>query len=195
MTYDLKFSLVIETGPTCHLHGCTVSSPVSAAAAAAVRLQRRIGTAASDVDRGGAGGRRCPRAPRRGSCPRVHYHLPWSACSCLFLPMPFSFAGVVLFWLTWRVKVRFDLVAYTIWSPLTPTCFTGSRLGMPFPKNLQTAMEVEAIVRDNGSIPATIAILDGVPHVGQLLCFFTCCCIALFFFSKFASIPSPFFSS
>ncbi|CAD6335184.1 unnamed protein product [Miscanthus lutarioriparius] len=38
--------------------------------------------------------------------------------------------------------------------------------GMPYPKNLQTAMEVEAIVRDNGAIPATIAILDGVPHVG-----------------------------
>lgn len=50
---------------------------------------------------------------------------------------------------------------------MTATCFTGSRLGMPYPKNLQTAMEVEAIVRDNGAIPATIAILDGVPHVGQ----------------------------
>ncbi|TVU44240.1 hypothetical protein EJB05_03676 [Eragrostis curvula] len=38
--------------------------------------------------------------------------------------------------------------------------------GMPYPKNLQTAMEVEAIVRDNGAVPATIAILDGLPHVG-----------------------------
>ncbi|XP_062213088.1 pseudouridine-5'-phosphate glycosidase-like isoform X1 [Phragmites australis] len=38
--------------------------------------------------------------------------------------------------------------------------------GMPYPKNLQTAMEVEAIVRENGAVPATIAILDGVPHVG-----------------------------
>ncbi|KAL6909605.1 hypothetical protein ACP4OV_001886 [Aristida adscensionis] len=38
--------------------------------------------------------------------------------------------------------------------------------GMPYPKNLQTAMEVEAVVRDNGAVPATIAILDGVPHVG-----------------------------
>ncbi|KAM0925616.1 hypothetical protein ACQ4PT_004070 [Festuca glaucescens] len=37
---------------------------------------------------------------------------------------------------------------------------------MPYPKNLQTAMEVEAIVRENGAVPATIAILDGVPHVG-----------------------------
>jgi pseudouridine-5'-phosphate glycosidase len=40
--------------------------------------------------------------------------------------------------------------------------------GMPYPKNLQTAMEVEAIVRENGAVPATIAILDGVPHVGKL---------------------------
>jgi pseudouridylate synthase len=38
---------------------------------------------------------------------------------------------------------------------------------MPYPKNLQTAMEVEAVVRDNGAVPATVAILDGVPHVGQ----------------------------
>ncbi|GJM97313.1 hypothetical protein PR202_ga14232 [Eleusine coracana subsp. coracana] len=39
--------------------------------------------------------------------------------------------------------------------------------GMPYPKNLQTAMEVEAIVRENGAVPATIAILDGVPHVAM----------------------------
>ncbi|CAM0144548.1 unnamed protein product [Urochloa decumbens] len=38
--------------------------------------------------------------------------------------------------------------------------------GMPYPKNLQTAVEVEAVVRETGAIPATIAILDGVPHVG-----------------------------
>ncbi|EEC83839.1 pseudouridine-5'-phosphate glycosidase isoform X2 [Oryza sativa Japonica Group] len=38
--------------------------------------------------------------------------------------------------------------------------------GMPYPKNLQTAMEVEAVVRENGAVPATIAILNGVPHVG-----------------------------
>ncbi|KAF7840429.1 Pseudouridine-5'-phosphate glycosidase isoform C [Senna tora] len=38
--------------------------------------------------------------------------------------------------------------------------------GMPYPKNLQTAKEVEAIVRENGAVPATIAILDGTPCVG-----------------------------
>ncbi|WOK96656.1 hypothetical protein Cni_G05363 [Canna indica] len=38
--------------------------------------------------------------------------------------------------------------------------------GMPYPQNLQTAKEVEAIVKENGAIPATIAILDGVPCIG-----------------------------
>lgn len=38
--------------------------------------------------------------------------------------------------------------------------------GMPYPENLQTAREVEAIVRENGAIPATIAILDGSPCIG-----------------------------
>jgi pseudouridine-5'-phosphate glycosidase len=44
---------------------------------------------------------------------------------------------------------------------------------MPYPKNLQTAMEVEAVVRENGAVPATIAILNGVPHVGES-CDFSC---------------------
>ncbi|XP_078437545.1 indigoidine synthase A family protein isoform X2 [Wolffia australiana] len=34
--------------------------------------------------------------------------------------------------------------------------------GMPYPQNLQTAREVEAVIRENGAIPATIAILDGL---------------------------------
>jgi pseudouridine-5'-phosphate glycosidase len=38
--------------------------------------------------------------------------------------------------------------------------------GMPYPLNIQTAMEVEAIVRENGAIPATIAILGGKLCVG-----------------------------
>ncbi|GMH00015.1 hypothetical protein Nepgr_001854 [Nepenthes gracilis] len=41
--------------------------------------------------------------------------------------------------------------------------------GMPYPQNLETAMEIEAIVRNNGAVPATIAILDGVPCVGLTL--------------------------
>jgi pseudouridine-5'-phosphate glycosidase len=38
--------------------------------------------------------------------------------------------------------------------------------GMPFPQNLQTAQEVEEVVRSNGAVPATIAILRGIPHIG-----------------------------
>jgi len=38
--------------------------------------------------------------------------------------------------------------------------------GMPYPTNLETAREVEAIVRENGATPATIAILDGAVKVG-----------------------------
>jgi pseudouridine-5'-phosphate glycosidase len=38
--------------------------------------------------------------------------------------------------------------------------------GMPFPQNLETARAVEAVVRENGAVPATIAILNGVPHIG-----------------------------
>jgi pseudouridine-5'-phosphate glycosidase len=33
--------------------------------------------------------------------------------------------------------------------------------GMPYPQNLETALRVEAIVKAQGAIPATIAILEG----------------------------------
>ncbi|WP_066250071.1 pseudouridine-5'-phosphate glycosidase [Neobacillus drentensis] len=38
--------------------------------------------------------------------------------------------------------------------------------GMPYPQNVQTAREVEQIIRDNGAVPATIAIIDGKIKVG-----------------------------
>eukprot|EP00850_Spirogloea_muscicola_P011955 SM000076S21776 [mRNA] locus=s76:141610:144250:- [translate_table: standard] len=38
--------------------------------------------------------------------------------------------------------------------------------GMPYPQNLETATAVEETVRQNGATPATIAILDGTPHIG-----------------------------
>ncbi|KAJ3095311.1 hypothetical protein HDU97_007040 [Phlyctochytrium planicorne] len=37
---------------------------------------------------------------------------------------------------------------------------------MPYPTNLKVAQEVESIIRSNGSIPATIAIMDGKAHIG-----------------------------
>jgi len=38
--------------------------------------------------------------------------------------------------------------------------------GMPYPQNVETALQVEEIVRKNGAIPATIAILNGKLKVG-----------------------------
>lgn len=50
--------------------------------------------------------------------------------------------------------------------------------GMPYPKNVETALAVENIVRKNGAIPATIAIINGklcaglsekeIKHIGKL---------------------------
>ncbi len=39
--------------------------------------------------------------------------------------------------------------------------------GMPYPENIETAFKVEQIVRENGAIPATIGIIDGVAVIGM----------------------------
>lgn len=38
---------------------------------------------------------------------------------------------------------------------------------MPYPQNVETAKAVEDIIRDQGAIPATIALLDGKVHIGK----------------------------
>jgi pseudouridine-5'-phosphate glycosidase len=38
--------------------------------------------------------------------------------------------------------------------------------GMPYPANLETALGVEAVVRENGAVPATIAVIDGELRAG-----------------------------
>lgn len=38
--------------------------------------------------------------------------------------------------------------------------------GMPYPKNVETALNVEKVIRDNGAIPATIAIIGGKLKAG-----------------------------
>ena len=38
--------------------------------------------------------------------------------------------------------------------------------GMPYPQNVETALAVEAIIRQEGCVPATIAIIDGQLKVG-----------------------------
>lgn len=41
--------------------------------------------------------------------------------------------------------------------------------GMPYPKNVETAIACEKIIRDNGAVPATIAIIKGEIAVGLSL--------------------------
>ncbi len=38
--------------------------------------------------------------------------------------------------------------------------------GMPWPENIETALAVEDVVRENGAVPAAIAVLDGKIRVG-----------------------------
>jgi len=38
--------------------------------------------------------------------------------------------------------------------------------GMPYPGNLDMARSVERIIREEGAVPATIAVIDGVLHIG-----------------------------
>ena len=40
---------------------------------------------------------------------------------------------------------------------------------MPFPRNLETAISVESIIRKHGAIPATIGCLNGKLHIGMTL--------------------------
>jgi pseudouridylate synthase len=38
--------------------------------------------------------------------------------------------------------------------------------GLPYPKNFETALHLEKIVRENGAVPATIAVFDGDFYIG-----------------------------
>lgn len=38
--------------------------------------------------------------------------------------------------------------------------------GMPYPKNVETALRVEEIIRENGAVPATVGIIGGVLKAG-----------------------------
>ncbi|KAI8066122.1 erwinia chrysanthemi IndA protein-like protein-like protein [Thamnidium elegans] len=58
--------------------------------------------------------------------------------------------------------------------------------GMPYPQNVETAKAVEAIIRQQGAIPATIAILDGKVHIGTRVFFF-------FFIMYLSLLTTPFY--
>lgn len=38
--------------------------------------------------------------------------------------------------------------------------------GMPYPQNIETALEIEDIIRENGAVPATIGIINGKIKIG-----------------------------
>ena len=38
--------------------------------------------------------------------------------------------------------------------------------GLPRPENLDAAREFERMLREHGVVPATVAVLDGIPRVG-----------------------------
>lgn len=38
--------------------------------------------------------------------------------------------------------------------------------GMPYPQNIAVAKEVEAVCRQAGAVPATVAVINGFPKVG-----------------------------
>ena len=39
--------------------------------------------------------------------------------------------------------------------------------GMPYPENLETALAVENVIRENKAVPATISILEGDIQIGH----------------------------
>ncbi|MFN0279488.1 MAG: pseudouridine-5'-phosphate glycosidase [Pyrinomonadaceae bacterium] len=56
--------------------------------------------------------------------------------------------------------------AHTVDRPIVALESTVIAHGLPYPQNLETALELESIVRDAGAVPATIAVFDGEFCVG-----------------------------
>lgn len=56
--------------------------------------------------------------------------------------------------------------ALTLNTPIVALESTIISHGMPYPENIKMAKHVEDIIRNEGAIPATIAIINGVIHVG-----------------------------
>ncbi|MCB0639206.1 MAG: pseudouridine-5'-phosphate glycosidase [Lewinella sp.] len=66
-------------------------------------------------------------------------------------------------WLSLSEEVRDTLAAA---GPVVALESTIISHGMPYPRNVETALRVEATVREQGAVPATIAILDGKLRAG-----------------------------
>lgn len=71
--------------------------------------------------------------------------------------------------MTQNLPMQFSVEVTTARRKNTPIVALESTIithGMPFPQNVETARIVEQDVRDNGATPATIAVIDGVLHIG-----------------------------
>jgi pseudouridine-5'-phosphate glycosidase len=66
-------------------------------------------------------------------------------------------------WLRVREEVRHALETN---APVVALESTLISHGLPWPTNIETALESERVIRERGATPATIAVLDGVPMVG-----------------------------
>ncbi|MEX1362947.1 MAG: pseudouridine-5'-phosphate glycosidase [Nannocystaceae bacterium] len=66
-------------------------------------------------------------------------------------------------WLAIRPEVARALASHRPVVALESTIITH---GMPWPANAETARSVEAVVREHGALPATIAVMDGRIRVG-----------------------------
>jgi len=66
-------------------------------------------------------------------------------------------------WLTFSAPVA---AAQAAGRPIVALESTIIAHGMPYPKNVRTAREVEAVIRDSGAQPATIALIGGRIRIG-----------------------------
>ena len=69
----------------------------------------------------------------------------------------------------WAMEIRVRSEVATALAAGTPAVALESTLiahGLPRPDNLAVAERVEGAARDQGAVPATVAVLDGVAHVG-----------------------------
>ncbi|MBA4536734.1 pseudouridine-5'-phosphate glycosidase [Bacillus aquiflavi] len=66
-------------------------------------------------------------------------------------------------WLEYSIEV---LEAKKLKKPIVALESTIIAHGMPYPQNVETAKEVENIIRENGAVPATIAIINGKIKIG-----------------------------
>src|SRR3954451_10219991 len=82
--------------------------------------------------------------------------LPHSGCLCGVTAMTHPLIDLA-------PDVRAALAAHVPVVALESTIITH---GMPYPQNVATAREVEAVVRKNGAAPATIAVIDGRIRIG-----------------------------